>query len=73
MCLGKVMRLWPRLRELQMVTYLSILIAHKLNIEAVHRRMSKLIQMSHSTRPSCHLSVGVDKRNFDLHLMHIGI
>lgn len=47
------------------LTYLSILIAHKLNIEAVHRRTSKLIQMSHSTRPSCHLSAGRLKRSED--------
>lgn len=35
-------------------TYLSILIAHRLNIDAVQRSTSKEIQISHKIHPSCH-------------------
>lgn len=37
-----------------MRTYLSILIAHKLKIEAVQSNTSNDIQISHSTHPKCH-------------------
>lgn len=36
------------------IYYLSKLMAHKLNIDAVHKRMSNDIHMSHKIQPTCH-------------------
>lgn len=55
LCLDPVLEDCRTRQNIPTFTYLSILIAHKLRIDAVHSRTSNEIHISHSIHPSGHV------------------